>query len=148
MLLRRPKILLLDEATSALDSESEIVVQSALDKLLSKDTSLGGDSHMTTLVVAHRLSTIRNADMIAVVDKGKIVETGTHDELMAIKGGKYQALVLAQQSSATSSNVSSSHGDDANDSTKNDDRRVSVFVKKVDLADSGNEIVLKGKSIM
>lgn len=79
----------MDEATSALDSESENVVQQALDQLLQS-------SNRTTIVIAHRLSTIRNADMIAVVDGGKIVETGNHDELMAVETSKYRQLVEAQ----------------------------------------------------
>lgn len=66
-----------DEATSALDTESERVVQQALDDLLQKHKR-------TTIVIAHRLSTIRNADKICVVDSGRIVEQGTHDQLMAI----------------------------------------------------------------
>mmetsp|Transcript_3600 Transcript_3600/g.7957 ORF Transcript_3600/g.7957 Transcript_3600/m.7957 type:complete len:1436 (+) Transcript_3600:181-4488(+) len=146
VLLRQPEILLLDEATSALDSESEQTVQNALDKLLSKDSSLG-HSRMTTLVVAHRLATVRNADMIAVVDKGQIVETGTHDELMAIEGGGYNALVLAQQSSSsyTNSNHGSINHDSADEANNDEDIRASVFVPKDDktLAESGNEIVLK-----
>jgi ATP-binding cassette subfamily B (MDR/TAP) protein 1 len=89
VLLKNPKILLLDEATSALDSESEVTVQQALDKLL-KLTS------MTTIVIAHRLSTIRNADLIAVVQDGAVVETGTHDSLLA-NGGAYYHLVQAQK---------------------------------------------------
>jgi len=76
-IIKDPKILLLDEATSALDTESERIVQAALDGLVSK-------TRRTTIVVAHRLSTIRNADKIAVVDAGRIVEQGTFDELMAI----------------------------------------------------------------
>jgi ATP-binding cassette subfamily B (MDR/TAP) protein 1 len=74
-IIKNPAVLLLDEATSALDTESERIVQKALDDLLAK-------SKRTTIVIAHRLSTIRNADKIAVVDKGRIVEEGTHDELM------------------------------------------------------------------
>lgn len=74
-MIKNPAVLLLDEATSALDTESERIVQAALDDLLVT-------SKRTTIVIAHRLSTIRNADKIAVVDKGKIVEEGTHDELM------------------------------------------------------------------
>lgn len=85
-LLRNPKILLLDEATSALDSESEKVVQAALD-----DAAKG----RTTIAVAHRLSTIQKADMIYVFDKGVIAEHGTHHELMALKG-RYRELVSLQ----------------------------------------------------
>ncbi|KAL2422061.1 ABC multidrug transporter MDR2 [Exophiala dermatitidis] len=85
-LLRNPKILLLDEATSALDSESEKVVQAALD-----DAAKG----RTTIAVAHRLSTIQKADVIYVFDKGVIAEQGTHHELMALKG-RYRELVSLQ----------------------------------------------------
>uniref|UniRef100_A0A672QJH2 ATP-binding cassette sub-family B member 5 n=1 Tax=Sinocyclocheilus grahami TaxID=75366 RepID=A0A672QJH2_SINGR len=85
-LVRNPKILLLDEATSALDAESETIVQAALDKV-----RLG----RTTIIVAHRLSTIRNADVIAGFQNGEIVELGTHDELMERKG-IYHSLVTMQ----------------------------------------------------
>ena len=67
-LLRDPQILIFDEATSALDTEAEILVQEAIDRLM---------SNRTTLVIAHRLSTVRNADKIVVLDGGEIVETGT-----------------------------------------------------------------------
>ncbi|KAL2653498.1 hypothetical protein R1flu_021626 [Riccia fluitans] len=87
-LLKNPPILLLDEATSALDSESEKIVQEALDT-----ASVG----RTTVVVAHRLSTIQNADMIAVVSGGQTVEQGTHESLLEIEGGHYAALVSLQQ---------------------------------------------------
>lgn len=76
-ILRNPPILILDEATSALDTESERLVQDALDKLMKNRTSI---------VIAHRLSTIKNADMICVLHKGRIVETGTHDQLIALNG--------------------------------------------------------------
>ncbi|URD72564.1 ABC transporter transmembrane region [Musa troglodytarum] len=88
-ILKNPAILLLDEATSALDSQSEKVVQEALERLMAERTSV---------VVAHRLSTIRNCDLIAVLDKGVVVEKGTHAGLLA-KGpkGSYYALVSLQQ---------------------------------------------------
>jgi len=85
--LKDPSILILDEATSSLDSESERLVQDALDKLMVGRTSF---------IVAHRLSTIRNADRILVIDRGNIQETGTHDELIAIQDGIYAHLSKLQ----------------------------------------------------
>ena len=79
-------ILLLDEATSALDAENETLVQSALDRLM---------EGRTTIVIAHRLSTIVNADRILVMDQGKIVEQGTHTELVSL-GGLYARLAALQ----------------------------------------------------
>ena len=80
-----------DEATSALDSESEAVVQDAIDTLIT-------DSDMTVVMIAHRLHTVRNANMIAVVDDGRVVEKGTHDSLLA-HGGVYAKLFRASGSS-------------------------------------------------
>uniref|UniRef100_A0A0E0MXK2 MDR-like ABC transporter n=1 Tax=Oryza rufipogon TaxID=4529 RepID=A0A0E0MXK2_ORYRU len=88
--IKDPKVLLLDEATSALDSESERVVQEALDREV-----VG----RTTVVVAHRLSTIKGADIIGVLENGTIVEKGRHEELMQIKGGIYSSLVELSSSS-------------------------------------------------
>ncbi|KAM4085347.1 hypothetical protein ACJW30_10G020400 [Castanea mollissima] len=90
-IVKNPSILLLDEATSALDAESEKSVQEALDRVM-----VG----RTTVVVAHRLSTIRNADVIAVVDGGKIVETGNHEELISNPNSAYASLIQLQESSS------------------------------------------------
>ena len=89
--LKNPPILILDEATSALDNTTEILIQQALDELC---------KGRTTLVVAHRLSTIKNADEIAVVSDGKIVEQGTHDELMAKQGMYYDLYQLQFRANA------------------------------------------------
>lgn len=90
-ILKNPSILLLDEATSALDSLSESLVQEALDKMM-----VG----RTCVIVAHRLSTIQMADCITVIKDGKIVEQGSHSELLALGGdGAYYSLVRLQQSS-------------------------------------------------
>jgi len=89
-IIKNPKVLLLDEATSALDVESERVVQEALDNVV-----IG----RTTVVVAHRLSTIRGADIITVLKNGTVVEKGSHGDLMQIKDGIYASLVELSSSS-------------------------------------------------
>jgi ABC-type multidrug transport system fused ATPase/permease subunit len=85
-ILANPRILLLDEATSALDSESERLVNEALERLMQGRTSI---------VIAHRLSTVRDADRILVFNQGRIVESGTHDEMVA-QPGMYRLLVETQ----------------------------------------------------
>merc|ERR1711879_387626 len=84
-IIRQPKVLLLDEATSALDVEAEKIVTEALEKAA---------EGRTCLLIAHRLSTVRNADIIAVMDAGVIMECGSHEELMQLNG-KYYQLVMA-----------------------------------------------------
>jgi len=90
-ILRNPPVLVLDEATSALDTQTERAVQEALDRLA---------EGRTTIAIAHRLSTVRDADQIVVLDAGRIVEQGTHDELLEF-GGRYAALVSRDAELAT-----------------------------------------------
>ncbi|XP_030974218.1 ABC transporter B family member 11-like [Quercus lobata] len=92
-ILKDPRILLLDEATSALDAESERIVQEALDRIM---------TNHTTVIVAHRLSTVRNVDTIAVIHQGKIVEKGSHSELIKDPEGAYSQLIHLQDISTMS----------------------------------------------
>jgi ATP-binding cassette subfamily B (MDR/TAP) protein 9 len=105
-LIRKPRILLLDEATSALDAESEAQVQDAIDAMLRRDRSAleapmdmssreSPSACMTVMVVAHRLSTVRNADVIFVIKEGQVVESGRHDDLMQ-SNGSYAQLICRQ----------------------------------------------------
>ncbi|XP_020206716.1 ABC transporter B family member 15 [Cajanus cajan] len=87
-IIKKPRILLLDEATSALDSESERIVQEALDNVA---------SGCTAIIIAHRLSTVQNADLIAVVQRGKVVEMGSHNDLMQSPAGAYASAFRLQQ---------------------------------------------------
>uniref|UniRef100_A0A9J7WU74 ABC-type xenobiotic transporter n=1 Tax=Cyprinus carpio carpio TaxID=630221 RepID=A0A9J7WU74_CYPCA len=100
-LIKNPKILLLDEATSALDTQSESIVQAALDK---------ARAGRTTIVIAHRLSTIRSADIIAGFSEGKVVEQGTHRELMAKKGVYYSLVMQQGETSEESSETETPEG--------------------------------------
>ncbi|MCW8810838.1 MAG: ATP-binding cassette domain-containing protein, partial [Ignavibacteriaceae bacterium] len=86
-ILKNPDIMIFDEATSALDSESEILVQEAIERMM---------KNRTTVVIAHRLSTIRNATRIIVIERGKIIQTGTHQELMLRENGLYKKLYEMQ----------------------------------------------------
>jgi subfamily B ATP-binding cassette protein MsbA len=86
-LLKNPEIMIFDEATSALDNESEILVQEAIERLM---------QNRTTFVIAHRLSTIRNATNIIVIDRGKIIQQGTHELLLQDEKGLYKKLYEMQ----------------------------------------------------
>jgi ABC-type multidrug transport system ATPase subunit len=93
-IVKRPKILILDEATSSIDVRGERIVQAALEKV---------SKNRTTLVIAHRLATVKKADNIVVLRKGKVIQQGTHDSLMQQEGGPYWTLATAQQLHVVSS---------------------------------------------
>lgn len=88
-LIKKPKILILDEATSALDEHSQKQVQDALDKAM-------GQGNVTSIVIAHRMSTIKKCNRIVVLHKGKVVEDGTYEELIKIKDGHFAKLEAGQ----------------------------------------------------
>ncbi|XP_073224373.1 ABC transporter B family member 9-like [Cicer arietinum] len=131
-ILKNPRILLLDEATSALDAESERIVQEALEKVMFK---------RTTVVVAHRLTTIRNADTIAVVHQGKIVEKGAHDELIKDEGGAYSQLIRLQEGEKEAKVNQNSEADKSShilnsNMARSSNQRIS-FVKSISQRSSG-----------
>jgi ATP-binding cassette subfamily B (MDR/TAP) protein 1 len=135
-LITNPKIILLDEATSALDSESEAVVQEALDVIMEKGNA-------TVIVIAHRLSTIRNADIIAVVDKGVVSETGTHNTLLE-KKGKYYDLVEAQKGKQNKEESSvTTDSDTESISRTNSEASLAEPEDIIDIEDSEGVISLK-----
>jgi ABC-type multidrug transport system fused ATPase/permease subunit len=98
-LVRKPRVLLMDEATSALDAESEHLVQSAIDDMLERGRNGNGLGSMTVLIIAHRLSTVRNADKIFVVQEGQVVEAGSHHQLIENPNGHYAGLIRRQMES-------------------------------------------------
>ncbi|KAJ9171655.1 hypothetical protein P3X46_014987 [Hevea brasiliensis] len=118
-IMKDPRILLLDEATSALDAESERIVQEALDRIM---------VNRTTVIVAHRLSTIRNAAVIAVIHRGKMVEKGSHSELLSDPDGAYSQLVRLQEVNKDSERVAESHkrSDHSSESFRQSSQRISL----------------------
>ncbi|KDP28335.1 hypothetical protein JCGZ_14106 [Jatropha curcas] len=118
-ILKDPRILLLDEATSALDAESERVVQEALDRIM---------VNRTTVIVAHRLSTIRNADVIAVIHRGKMIEKGSHSELLMDPEGAYSQLIRLQEVNKDSEHAADDHirPERSSESFRQSSRRISL----------------------
>jgi ABC-type multidrug transport system fused ATPase/permease subunit len=108
-IVKQPPILILDEATSAIDVRTERIVQQALDRV---------SKNRTTIVIAHRLSTIKRADKIMVLRKGKLVEEGTHEELVNIETGVYRGLVHAQELTMESDDIQSTPDDSTIDESK------------------------------
>lgn len=120
-LVRNPKILILDESTSALDAQSERLVQEALERAA---------AGRTTITIAHRLSTIKNADVISVLDKGHIVETGTHEKLVHIEGGAYRTLIEHQNVEARNVSRITKGADNSDERNQNEARVLKDSVSK------------------
>ncbi|PHH88705.1 hypothetical protein CDD83_7189 [Cordyceps sp. RAO-2017] len=129
-IVRKPKILILDEATSAIDVRGERIVQAALDRVA---------QNRTTITVAHRLSTIKKADRIVVLKKGKVVESGTHQTLMARESGVYAALVNAQALSLGEASDEASDEGDVKDDESLLQRKASRAKSAEDVPTEGNE---------
>ncbi|KAL0418947.1 UNVERIFIED_CONTAM: ABC transporter B family member 11 [Sesamum radiatum] len=127
-ILKDPRILLLDEATSALDAESERIVQEALDRIM---------VNRTTIIVAHRLSTVKNANKIAVIHQGKLVEQGTHFELLQDSEGAYSQLIRLQEENRDSEQVDDKEKSDITmDSGQRSSQRMS-FMRSISRGSSG-----------
>ncbi|XP_059632048.1 ABC transporter B family member 11-like [Cornus florida] len=126
-ILKDPRILLLDEATSALDAESERVVKEALDRVM---------INRTTIIVAHRLITVKNADMIAVIHQGKIVEKGSHSELLQGPEGAYCQLIRLQEHGKESEQHAGSDHEITADSGRHSSQRMS-FIRSISRGSSG-----------
>ncbi|XP_071661151.1 ATP-binding cassette sub-family B member 5 isoform X2 [Patagioenas fasciata] len=134
-LAKNPKILLLDEATSALDTQSESIVQAALDK---------ARTGRTTIVIAHRLSTVRTADTIAGFEKGVVVEQGTHSELMLQKG-LYYSLITQQSSSDNVEDGETSEETEDTGAEEYEENNINDLVEELTLQDNFGESVIPGK---
>nr|XP_043634304.1 ABC transporter B family member 15-like [Erigeron canadensis] len=128
-IIKSPRILLLDEATSALDSESERVVQEALDSV-----AVG----RTTIIIAHRLSTVRNADMISVVQNGRLVESGSHDELIQLENSFYKSLVHLQEKKQNTETLHKCPLDSSTHYVHNKSSRQQLIVSRSSSTNSGN----------
>lgn len=131
-LIRNPSIMILDEATSGLDSENEKIVQESLDKIIKL-------RKCTTLIVAHRLSTIENVDRIIVIDNGKIVEEGTNNELMKLNG--IYANLKKQQQNHIIENIISPKSDDEENIQINNDNRDSRYSNEI-ITNKKNEKII------
>lgn len=113
-LVRKPRVLILDEATSALDNESESIVQDAINRLMSS-------KELTVIVIAHRLSTVRNADKIALIAEGRVIEFGSHNELIAKSNGRYKRLFESSKRRSTIESMGLQKKDEKNVNMKPDD---------------------------